>query len=76
VFADPHRLILDRDPNPHLGFGFGQHFCLGTRLARLQIRAMLTELLVRFPDLTLDGEPKYVASNFIHGIEQLPVKVG
>jgi cytochrome P450 len=76
VFADPHELDLDRDPNPHLGFGIGPHFCLGTRLARLQISTMLTELLVRFPDLHLDGDPTYVGSTFINGVERLPVKVG
>lgn len=76
VFADPHTLDLDRDPNPHLGFGIGPHFCLGTRLARLQISTMLTELLLRFPDLSLDGDPTYVGSTFINGVEALPVKVG
>jgi cytochrome P450 len=76
VFTDPHVLDLDRDPNPHLGFGIGPHFCLGTRLARLQISTMLTELLIRFPDLQLDGDPTYVGSTFINGVERLPVKVG
>jgi cytochrome P450 len=76
VFADPHRLVLDRDPNPHLAFGIGTHFCLGTRLARLQISIMLEELLVRFPNLALDGDPVAVASTFINGIEHLPVKLG
>jgi hypothetical protein len=76
VFDNPHVLDLARDPNPHLGFGIGPHFCLGTRLARLQISIMLTELLTRFPDMTLDGEPKQVLSTFINGIERLPVKLG
>lgn len=75
VFENPHVLDLKRDPNPHLGFGIGPHFCLGTRLARLQISTMLTELLTRFPDLELDGEPTYVGSSFINGVERLPVKV-
>jgi cytochrome P450 len=76
VFTDPQLLDLDRDPNPHLGFGIGPHFCLGTRLARLQISTMLTELLTRFPDLQLDGEPTWIGSTFINGVEHLPVKVG
>lgn len=76
VFEDPHSLDLDRDPNPHLGFGIGPHFCLGTRLARLQISTMLTELLTRFPDLRLDGDPTWVGSTFINGVERLPVKTG
>lgn len=73
VFENPHTLDLDRDVNPHLGFGIGPHFCLGTRLARLQISTMLTELLTRFPDLALDGDPTYVGSTFINGVEHLPV---
>ncbi len=76
AFLDPHQLRLDRDPNPHLGFGLGPHFCLGTRLARLQITTMLEELLRRFPSMSLDGDPTSVASTFINGIEHLPVKVG
>jgi len=72
---DPHVLDLERDNTHHLGFGIGPHFCLGTRLARLQLSTMLTELLLRFPDLRLDGEPTWVGSTFINGIEHLPVKV-
>ena len=45
VFADPFRFDVGRDPNPHVGFGFGTHFCLGASLARLEIRVMLEELL-------------------------------
>lgn len=74
-YDDPHRLDLDRDNTYHLGFGIGPRFCLGTRLARLQISTLLTELLTRFPDMRLDGEPTWVGSTFINGIEHLPVKV-
>jgi cytochrome P450 len=76
VFADPHRLDLNRAQNPHLGFGIGPHFCLGTRLARLQISTMLDELLLRFPNLALDGDPIRVASTFISGFERVQVMVG
>lgn len=76
VFDDPHDLVLDRDPNPHLAFGIGPHFCLGSRLARMQMNILLTELLTRCPDLALAGEPEHVTSTFINGIEKLTVKVG
>jgi cytochrome P450 len=76
VFADPHALNIDRGQNPHLGFGIGPHFCLGTRLARLQISTMLDELLRRFPNMTLDGDPVRVSSTFINGVERLPVRLG
>jgi biflaviolin synthase len=59
VFDDPDRLVLDRDPNPHLTFGFGHHFCLGAALARLEIRLALPALLRRFPELRLAGAPTW-----------------
>jgi len=73
VFADPHRLDLSRDPNPHLAFGTGTHFCLGSRLAKLEMSTMLGELLTRYPGLTLAGDPQRITSSFIAGIEHLPV---
>ena len=73
VFADPHALDLSRDPNPHLAFGTGPHFCLGTRLAKLEISTMLEELLTRYPRLRVDGEVKRITSSFIAGIDHLPV---
>jgi cytochrome P450 len=73
VFPDPHRLDLTRDPNPHLAFGVGPHFCLGAHLARLETAEMLRHLLARAPGLTV-GQPTRVASNFINGIARLPVR--
>jgi hypothetical protein len=71
VFADPHRLDLRREPNPHVAFGVGTHFCLGAHLARLEMTEMLRHLLERAPGLDV-GEPTHVASNFINGIAHLP----
>ncbi len=72
VFPDPDRLDLSRDPNPHLGFGGGgQHYCLGTHVARAQLRAMFGELLRQLPGIEA-GEPEYVAGSFIHGIRAMP----
>lgn len=72
VFKDPDRLDLSRDPNPHLGFGGGgQHYCLGTHVARAQLRAIFGELLRELPDIEA-GEPEYVAGSFIHGIRAMP----
>jgi cytochrome P450 len=51
VFAAPAELDLERAPNPHLGFGWGPHFCLGANLARLEARVALRTLLERFPKL-------------------------
>ena len=72
VFDDPQRFDLSRDPNPHLGFGGGgQHYCLGTHVARAQLRAIFGELLRQLPDIEA-GEPEYVAGSFIHGIRAMP----
>lgn len=74
VFADPGRFDVRRDPNPHLAFGFGSHFCLGASLARLELKVMFGELLRRLPDLRLAGEPlPRRASNFISGPETMPL---
>lgn len=72
VYDQPDCLDLSRDPNPHLSFGGGgQHYCLGTHVARAQLRAMFGELLRRFPDIQA-GKPEYVAGSFIHGIRAMP----
>ena len=75
VFVDPDRFDITRNPNPHVAFGFGPHFCLGASLARLELRTMFTEVLTRLPDLELVGpaEPRR-ASNFISGPERMPVR--
>jgi cytochrome P450 family 142 subfamily A polypeptide 1 len=74
VFADPDRVDVRRDPNPHLAFGFGPHFCMGASLARVELRVMFSELLRRLPDLHLAGDPSpRRASNFISGPEAMPV---
>lgn len=75
VFTDPHRLDLLRDPNPHIAFGIGPHFCLGAHLARLETSETLRNLLRYAPEMTV-GAPTRVASNFINGIAHLPVRVG
>lgn len=74
IFDDPDRFDVRRDPNPHLAFGIGTHFCLGASLARLELKVMFTELLRRLPDLHLAGDPlPRRASNFISGPEAMPV---
>jgi len=75
VFPDPHRLDLQREPNPHVAFGVGPHFCLGAHLARLETAEMLRRLVAAAPALEV-GEPVRVASNFINGIAHLPARVG
>jgi cholest-4-en-3-one 26-monooxygenase len=75
VFTDPERFDIGRDPNPHIAFGGGgPHFCLGTHLARLELRLMFETLLDRVPDLELAGPVRRLRSNFINGIKEMAVR--
>ena len=76
VFADPFRFDTARKPNDHIAFGLGGHFCLGANLARLELRVFFEEALRRLPGLELasDAPPPLRASNFVSGIESLPVR--
>ena len=73
VFADPDTFVIRRQPNPHLVFGHGPHFCLGAHLARLQMQALFTEVLGRTASLSFAGEPSFLRSNFQRGVKSLPV---
>jgi cholest-4-en-3-one 26-monooxygenase len=74
VFDDPHTFDIRRDPNEHEAFGGGgPHFCLGSHLAKLEIRVMFEELLARIPEMQLAGEVERLRSNFINGIKHMPV---
>jgi cytochrome P450 family 142 subfamily A polypeptide 1 len=74
VFDEPDRFDVRRNPNPHIAFGFGPHFCMGASLARLELKVMFSELLERLPDLHLAGDPMpRRSSNFISGPEAMPV---
>jgi cytochrome P450 len=73
VFARPDAFDIRRQPNPHLVFGHGPHFCLGSHLARTQMRALFGEVLARTSALEFAGEPSYLRSNFQRGVKRLPV---
>jgi cholest-4-en-3-one 26-monooxygenase len=74
VFDDSDTFDIGRDPNPHIAFGGGgPHFCLGTNLARMEIRVMYEHLLDRVPDIRQDGEARRLQSQFINGVKHLPV---
>lgn len=75
VFDDPESFRIDRDPNSHLAFGFGTHFCLGNQLARLELKLMLSRVIARMPDLRLTDESRLPLrpANFVSGLEEMPV---
>jgi cytochrome P450 family 142 subfamily A polypeptide 1 len=75
VFGDPDNFNIQRDPNSHLAFGFGTHFCLGNQLARIELLNMTRRVLQRLPDLQLaDGADLPLRpANFVSGLEKMPV---
>jgi cytochrome P450 len=75
VFDAPHEFRLDRTPNEHLSFGWGAHFCLGSHLARAEVRGLFAEVLRRGIRLELDGEPQRLRANLFRGWQHVPVRV-
>jgi cytochrome P450 len=73
-FARPETLDLSRAPNEHIAFGTGPHGCLGQHIARIEIDAILTEVLTRLDGLEIAGSPEWLPSNFISGPKHLPVR--
>jgi cytochrome P450 len=74
VFADPFRFDVGRDPNKHLAFGYGVHFCLGAALARMEVNSFFTELLPRLKSVELNGNPELTATTFVGGLKHLPIR--
>ncbi len=74
VFDAPFEFHVDREPNDHLGFGIGEHVCLGAHLARLELRVMFEHLARRLEWAELAGEPARLRSSFVGGIKHLPIR--
>jgi len=74
VFSDPFRFDVGREPNKHLAFGYGVHFCLGAALARMEVNSFFTELVPRLKSIELSGNPEHVATTFVGGLKHLPVR--
>jgi cytochrome P450 len=75
VFADPFRFDIRRDPNPHLAFGHGAHFCLGATLARIEMRMIFEGILDRFARVELAGPVEWTRSNKHTGVRHMPVRL-
>ena len=74
VFDDPDTFRVDRSPNPHLGFGIGEHFCLGANLARLELRVIFSELSRRLDEIELAGPFERMRSSFLGGVKRMPIR--
>ena len=76
TYEDPDRFDIHRNPE-HQAFGAGgRHFCLGTALARLELRIMIEETIARYPEIELDGEPAQAQALFVNQLKRLPVRLG
>lgn len=75
AFPDPERFDITRDPNRHIGFGAGPHFCMGASLARAELQIALRRLTEKAPELHLAGEPEWRPMVTFRGLSRLPVAI-
>ena len=74
VFENPSCFDIRREPNPHLAFGIGEHYCLGANLARLELQAMFRQLAERIDSVELAAPIQRMRSNFVGGIKHMPIR--
>lgn len=74
AFDEPDQFRVDRNPNPHVGFGIGEHFCLGAHLARLELRVIFEELAARLESVELAGPVERMRSSFLGGVKRMPLR--
>jgi cholest-4-en-3-one 26-monooxygenase len=74
VFAEPHRFDVRRSPNEHIAFGYGEHYCLGANLARMELREIFREIVTRIDGLEMTATPRRLRSNFINGVKEMQVR--
>ena len=74
IFDEPFRFRVDRNPNPHLAFGIGEHFCLGANLARLELRVLFRHLAARLEEVELAGPVERLRSSFLGGVKHVPIR--
>ncbi|WP_370333164.1 cytochrome P450 [Mycolicibacterium hippocampi] len=74
VFTDPFKFDVGRDPNKHIAFGYGVHFCLGAALARMEVNSFFSALLPRLKSIELAGTPEHTATIFVGGLKHLPIR--
>ena len=75
VFVDPMRFDIGRpDADQLLSFGLGMHYCLGSQVARREVRTLLAKVLERVDTIELDGEPAWSGAHFVSGVKHLPIR--
>jgi len=74
IFDEPFRFDVGRDPNKHLAFGYGVHFCMGAALARMEVNSFFSQLVPRLKSIELNGNPELTATVFVGGLKHLPIR--
>lgn len=74
LFDEPYKFDITRNPNEHIAFGKGEHFCAGAHLARLELRLMMKDLLSRVEQIEMAGKVERLQSNLIAGIKHMPIR--
>ena len=74
MFAEPDTFDIRRQPNEHLAFGIGEHFCLGASLARLELNEIFRGVVPRLDEIELAAPPRRLRSNFINGVKEMRVR--
>ena len=74
VFDAPDEFRVDRNPNPHVGFGTGTHACIGQTLAKVEMNALFAELVPRIKRIELAGDPRWVDAIWITSLKDLPIR--
>ena len=74
VFDEPDEFRVDRNPNPHLGFGTGTHVCIGQTLAKLEMQSLFEELVPRIRHVELAGKPRWIDAYWISSLKNLPIR--
>ena len=76
IFDDPDKFnIMRSNAEKHLAFGIGRHTCLGKPVALMQLREFYSQFLSRFPDYQLTGDWKVAPNNFVHAIQEIPIRL-
>jgi len=75
VFERPFEFDISRNPNPHIAFGIGEHFCLGANLARLELKVIFSQLAERLDHAELAGSIERLRSSFVGGIKHMPIRM-
>ncbi len=74
VFENPFEFDVTRKRNPHVAFGYGEHFCMGAHFARRSLAAIVNQLIMRVESWELAGDPEWIKSSFVVGLKHLPVR--